>query len=553
MAALHRSQEAASWPGTVPAAESTPYVQRLHAELVQSERRLNEALAKVTSTSAELRASNDDQRCLNEELSTANEELAASESELQALNSELAGHVEELAEANAAMRGVIDSTRIAIVFLDASLRIRSFTPAVQGIVNIRAADRGRPITDLVLQVDYTALASDARQVLADHRTLERRAAHSVTGAQYLIRLLPYRARDEQVAGIVVTFLDITATVEVEQALRASDDRFRRIAASVPALLFIAGPDMAWEYVNPPFYELTGQPEGSALGDGWLAVLHPDETDANRALWRQAQADGVTVEHEARLRRADDTWCWFLIRAVPELDPAGQVLRWYGSCTDIDERRLSEKHQGMLLAELQHRIKNILAVVRSVLTRTLESSSDIDHFATHLAGRIGALARTQSVAACTPEGGVMLEDLVYQELASHGGQDERQVQVEGPLVKLPAKIADTLGLTIHELATNSIKYGALAVPTGRVEVRWEVGLGATDADRCLSLEWRETGVPLTDLNPKRRGFGRELIEQGLPYELGAVTELQFRPGGLHCSITLNLPDPAASRLQQPRWV
>ena len=516
-------------------------VERLEAQLLQSEQRLIEALDDVTVVNRELQASNEEQQNLNEELRVTNEELESSQTELQLLNGELARRVDQLAAMNSDMRNLIDSSRVAIVFLDNALHIRSFTPTVQDVVHVQDADLGRPITDLAMQIWYPDLAKDARRVLVTGELVERQAGHNVRDAFYLVRLLPYRDAAGAVAGVVVTFLDISATYNVEQALRASDERFRRMAASVPALLFIATAAMAWEYVNPPFYDLTGQPEGSALGDGWSGAMHPEDLEANRTLGQAAQAGGATLEQEARLRRADGSWCWFLIRAVPQLDPAGNVVRWYGSCTDIDERRRAENRQGKLLAELQHRIKNILAVVRSVLTRTLESSSDLDHFATHLAGRIEALARTQSVAARTAEGFVMLEELVYQELTAHGGQDERQIVVEGPPVALRPKMADAIGLAIHELTTNSIKYGALASPSGVVGVSWRVEPDDREAaqDRVI-LIWKESGVPLTDLRPTRRGFGRELIEQGLPYELGAVTSLAFRPGGVRCAIEFSLP-------------
>lgn len=513
-------------------------VQQLRAELLSSEQRLQQALSDVLTANNELRVSNEEQQALNEELRVSNEELESSEGELHASNDELTSRLDELAQTNSDMRSVIESTGIAIVFLDQALRIRSFTPAVQQVMNLRDSDCGRAFADLSLQIAYPGMLEDARQVLTTHEAIERQATHLRTDARFLVRLLPYRGAAERVAGVVVTFVDVSATHEAEQALRASEERFRRMAAAVPALLFIAEPGGAWDYVNPPFYALTGQPDGSALGDGWSAALHPEDVLAHAELWHQAQVTSTTMEQEARLRRADGSWCWFLIRAVPQLDASGRVVRWYGSCTDIDDRRHAEKRQSVLLAQLQHRIKNILAVVRSVLTRTLESSSDLDHFATHLAGRIESLARTQSAAARTTEGCVMLEELVYQELAAHGGQDERQIQVEGPPVPLPAKTADTMGLAIHELTTNSIKYGALAVQSGRVDVRWRTEPDEAD-ELHLILEWQESGVPLTDLTPRRRGFGRELIEQGLPYELGAKTEMEFRPGGMRCAVSLKL--------------
>lgn len=523
----------------------------LQAELRHSEDRLQTALIEVTSANAELRTSNEEHQTLNEELRTANEELEASEDALNSANGALAGQVDALALANADMRNVLEGTQIAIVFLDRALCIRSFTPAIEAVLHLRHTDRGRPVTDLALKVGYDGLGEDARHVLRTGEMLGRQASHATSGTRYLIRLLPYRDAADQVDGVVVTFVDITATHQAQQALRASEEHFRCMADAVPAILFTATAGLAWDYVNAPFYALSGLPEGAALGQGWAATLHPDDREPNRVLWRQAKACGGTMEHEARLQRADGSWCWFLMRAVPRQGPDGQVVRWYGSCTDIDERRMAETRQGILLAELQHRTKNILAVVRSLLTRTLVSSSDLSHFADHLAGRIGALARTQAVAARTAEGAVMLEDLIYEELASNGGHDERQVEVAGPPVALPAKTADTLSLAIHELATNAVKYGALAAPSGRIAVRWQIGADPDAPDRRrLALSWVESGVPLTDLSPSYRGFGRDLIDQVLPYELGAKTNLTFGPGGVRCSIALSLPADLRGRRHWP---
>ncbi len=202
-----------------------------------------------------------------------------------------------------------------------------------------------------------------------------------------------------------------------------------------------------------------------------------------------------------------------------------------------------------MAELQHRVKNILAVVRSVVSRTRDSSTSLEEFVDHLTGRIGALARTQSVLARSGDQGVGLEDLVLDELDAHGGQNNLQVKVSGPPVLLNDKIAETLGLALHELTTNSIKYGALASPGGHVNVAWRTY--TTDVsghpEQRLVLDWQEAGVPVTDLRPARSGFGRELIERGLPYDLGATTALDFRPGGVRCVIELALvgmPDPTS---------
>ena len=133
---------------------------------------------------------------------------------------------------------------------------------------------------------------------------------------------------------------------------------------------------------------------------------------------------------------------------------------------------------------------------------------------------------------------MLEELVHDELACHGGRDDSQYDVQGPSVALSDSVGSTFALAVHELTTNALKYGALSNAAGRLHVRWwlEAANGYKYATRLI-FEWQESGMPVTDLKPMRRGFGRELIEQGLPYELDATTSLEFRPGGVYCRIAL----------------
>lgn len=531
-------------------------MRQLESELTMTRERLQSAVEELETTNEELKTSNEEYQGLNEELQSTNEALETSKEELQSLNeelqtvnTELAHRVSDLAHSNSDLRNVLESTQIAIVFLDNDLCIKSFTPTVTDLFELTDSDRGRPITHITTNVVYPELAEDVRRVLRTLGTVEREVSDTDRGRRYLVRVLPYRNVRNFIAGTLLTFLDITAAHLAEHALRDSEERFRMIASSVPAFLFIATPDFLWEYVNPPFYTFTGMAEGTGLGDGWFASLHPDGINDKRKLWREATSNATVLDHECRFRRADGTWSWFLLRAVPQVDSMGRVLRWFGSCTDITERRRAERRQRLLLAELQHRVKNILAVVRSVLTRTLESSTTLEDFSAHLAGRIGALARTQGVLARTADGAVMLDELVHEELAAHGGGDDQQVDAQGPPVLLPDRVAETLGLAMHELTTNALKYGALSLPTGMVRVNWRVhsAMGENHGAKLLRLEWQESGVPLTDLQPGRRGFGRELIEQGLPYELGATTTLEFLPGGVRCTIELEIDDTSNRRM------
>lgn len=461
--------------------------------------------------------------------------------DLRTVNGELTLRVDELVKTNADLKTLLESTQIAAVVVDDDLRVKDFTPTVTDLFHLIDTDIGRPITHITGRIVYPDMQDDARKVLRTLGTIEREVEDSGTGARYLVRVLPYRSVDNFIAGVVLIFLDVTATARVERALRESEERFRMMAQTVPAFLFTARPDLEWDYVNVRFYEFTGLPDGAALGAGWLATLHPDDVEENQRRWHRSAETGTSFEMTYRLRGADGGYRWFLGRAEPMRGADGHIAKWFGSCTDIHERRLAEDRQRLLMGELQHRVKNVLATVRSLFSRTVETKDTIDGIAAHFQGRLDALARTQNVLARTTEG-VDLEGLVCEELLSHGARAGDQINVRGPLVRLREKAAEALGLAVHELATNAAKYGALSRPTGRIGVTWRVYDGG--GGQRLALEWRETGVRLIDPEPHRSGFGRELIERGLPYQLGATTALEFNRGGLRCAIELPLTERVA---------
>jgi two-component system CheB/CheR fusion protein len=168
---------------------------------------------------------------------------------------------------------------------------------------------------------------------------------------------------------------------------------------------------------------------------------------------------------------------------------------------------------------------------------------VDEYAMHLDGRLNALARVQAAVARDPTAGVSLESLVAEELLGYGAHEGAQVSIAGPPVRLQPKAAENLGMAVHELATNAVKYGALARPDGRIDVNW--AFQPDGSDRRLVFEWDEHGAPPSD-GPKRRGFGTELLERTLNYELSAETALDFGADGLRCRILL----PVSRRLLVP---
>lgn len=498
------------------------YVDSIESELRSTKEELRCAIERLEIANRDLQRSNAGFRALNRELEFSKEELSSANKELQTVNGELNYRIGELAKTNSDLKNFLDSSQVATVFLDRELRIMKFTAAAAGVLGLIDSDLGCSISEIKSGLVYAELGEDVGDVLRQLGRLERQLQDAKTGSRYLLRMMPYRTIDNAIAGAVLTFLDVTAAVRAEE-------RFQMMAVTVPAALFTADADLTWDYVNPPFHEWTGLRAGEALGEGWMAAIHPDDRPDVQQRLAECRQSGRIFEHEFRMRDASKGYRWYLARATAMRNPAGNVTKWAGSLVDIHERRMAEARQRLLFAELQHRVKNVLGVVRSIVSHTVETSASLDEFATHFDGRLNALARTQTSLARHGNQGVDLEELIAEELLSHAPADDKQIRMSGPSIRIGDRAAEALGLAIHELATNAVKYGAFANPSGRVSVDWT--LSRADGERRLHLEWSEDIVPVIDPNPKRVGFGREFLERGLPFELGADTALEFRPGGL----------------------
>jgi two-component system CheB/CheR fusion protein len=194
--------------------------------------------------------------------------------------------------------------------------------------------------------------------------------------------------------------------------------------------------------------------------------------------------------------------------------------------------MTSRTRNHALVDYQHQVKNLMGIIRSIATRTVEKSVTLEDFASHFDGRLTALALTQRALARAGTFDIDLEELVREELLRHVVA-AHSMTVEGPAARLSQKTAETLGLALHELAVNAVKFGALSVAGGRISVTW------CKEGHHLRLEWRESGVATIDFRPKHMGFGREWIERGVPYQLGAKTRLEFLPGGVVCTLLLPL--------------
>ena len=394
---------------------STGQAEHLERELRETRERLQSMIEEYETALEELKSSNEELVSVNEELQSTNEELEASKEELQSLNeelhtvnAELSAKLDALDRANSDLENLFESSQIATVFLDDKMVIRSFTPAVSRVFNILPTDRGRPLTDLSSRLPLPNLTEDVREVLFKGDILERRLQSADEKFHFLLRMMPYRTAGGSVAGIVLTFVDVTSVTR------------------------------------------------------------------------------------------------------------------------------AEAHQQTLIAELNHRVKNMLGIVLAIAEQTLKASPSLDQFRLAYISRLQAMARSFELLSSANWTEALLTDLTRAELAPF---DLQRIQVMGPEVRLKPTQALSIGMILHELATNAAKYGALSTVEGRVMLEWN--LDSAGGNGQIVLDWREENGPkIADEPNRRRGFGLKLVEREARYNLGGAAEIKFASEGLMVRLRLS---------------
>lgn len=359
---------------------------------------------------------------------------------------------------------------------------------------------------------------------------------------FLVRAEPLRNEYGRIVSWFAAGTDIEEQRSAMEALLQSELRFRTLIEGMPQLVWRALDGGQWTWSSPQWSAYTGQSEAESLGEGWLDAVHPEDREVAREAWRLAnQASGL--EFEGRIFHAEEQrYRHFRTRALSVQDEQGRTLEWLGTSTDIDDIVQLQQQQAVLVTELQHRTRNLMAIVQSITARTLRGSTTLEGFRDCIDQRLAALARVQGLLS-RREGGmrVAFDTLLRAELSAHVELDADgsapQVTISGPGdVRLRSALVQTLALALHELATNAVKYGALSTPEGNLRVIWSVE--QRDGDQLLHIDWRESGVsdlPDAASAPQGSGYGRELIERALPYQLGARTTYGFERDGVHCTI------------------
>jgi PAS domain S-box-containing protein len=505
--------------------------------------------------------SEQEMRLALEELQVLTEELENANNALNEANNTLEERVAERTRELAARSAAFNRNEAALRTI-ANL-VPDLLWETDGIGNARwFNDRWFSYTGFVRNEDFgpaflQAVHPDDQDELRRTWTLARAAGaiyeHEVrlrgvdgTYRWILMRVVPDREEEGSVRHWFGAGTDIHDQRMTYEALQQAEQRLTTLIEGVWQLVWRAACDGGWTWSSSQWTLYTGLSKIESQGEGWLEAVHPDDRAKVRAAWKDAEAkNGFDQEirifdvREGRFRH-------FRSRAAPVRNEAGRVVEWLGTSTDVDDLIQLQQQQAVLVAELQHRTRNLMGVVESIVRRTIKGSTSLEDFRDGISDRLATLARVQGLLSRRVAGArVSFEALIREELTAHvafdgDGKAERVSMSGPPETELFSASVQTLALALHELATNAVKYGALSTPEGHLDISW--AHSAIDGRPSVRVIWKESGVsdmPADGDAPKGSGFGRELIEQALPYQLGARTSYRFEEDGVRCTIEIPL--------------
>lgn len=547
MVSFANDQAAASKAPPQDTAVSPTPGRDLEEELKAAREEMRVTVEQYETTNEELTAANEEVTSVNEELQATNEELESSKEELQSLNEELSTinaqldrKIIELAEAGDDLRNLLKGNEVATIFLDTKLRIKWFSPAIQTLFDLIEKDVGRPIANFTQKFAFGELLEKAKASIERLSTSEQEVLAD-DGRCLLLRVLPYRTRDNRIAGAVATFIDITDLKSTQAGIAAARDYAEAIIETVRDPLLALSGDLRVRSANSAFYDTFGISAAETAGrlvyelvDGQWNIP-PLRTLLEELIPNRQQIDDYEISLEVPRR---GTRCMMLnARRIDGDDRNGELVLL--AMEDITERRDSARHQELLVGELSHRVKNTLAVVQSIAAQTLRHSNSLDTFGEAFQGRLQALAGANDAIIDGSWKGVTLRHIIQRSLKPFG-IDQQVALADGPEIDLRPQASLALAMILHELATNAVKYGALSVPVGLVSIAWRID--PVGKEQTITIEWTERDGPVVE-TPSRRGQGTRFIERSIAYELKGKASVAFARGGLRA--TLSFPSMAAT--------
>ena len=290
------------------------------------------------------------------------------------------------------------------------------------------------------------------------------------------------------------------------------------------------------FANDRMAKLLGTTPEAMMGQPVPEFCFPEDIARARSVIA-ANFEGRSEEFEFRFRRPDGSEIPVLAGTAPLRDEKGRIIGSLGMFSDLTARKATEQRELLLAREVDHRAKNLLAVVQSIVTLT--PVGDAGELKSSVVGRIQALARAHSLLSDSRWEGVDLGTLVQEELAPYASPGNPRLRTDGPSLQLRPAAAQSLALVLHELATNAAKYGALSVDSGELQVQWR--RHQDDTGTWLIIEWTESGGPPVTA-PDSLSFGSSIIRASVDRQLRGKVTKDWRPDGLFC--TLRIPSPEA---------
>nr|WP_314261236.1 PAS domain-containing protein [uncultured Devosia sp.] len=417
--------------------------------------------------------------------------------------------------------------------------------AMFGLDPLRAG-LGVPIEEFLAAIhpdDVTRVGDEIAAVLEDgspyrseYRLVDRQGATHHVIASGRPRL-DAEGKATRFPGVIV---DVSEQRRISDALAESELRFRTLADTMPQMVWSTLPDGYHDYYNARWYEFTGVPQGTTDGEGWNDMFHPEDQERAWKAWRHSLETGEPYQIEYRLKHYTGVYRWTLGLALPIRDLSGQIVRWIGTCTDIHETKLVAEERELVAQELSHRIKNIFAVLTSIISLSARNKSDeVKAFSTELRQRIYALGeahdfvRPHSHVSRPPENQGSLKSLIDRLMQPYGSEAGTRILFAGDDAQIDDGAATPLALLFHELGTNSAKYGALSIEAGRVNLT-----GAQAGER-YRLSWKEQGGPAIESEGELSGFGSRLITLSVEGQMRGTLQRVWETDGLRVEIDLPL--------------
>ena len=426
---------------------------------------------------------------------------------------------------------LVQSSDDAIVAKDLDGIIVSWNAAAERIFGYAAEEMIGKSVRLLIPVDRQeeedAILEKIRHGESVDQFLTERLHKSGGVVRLSVRVSPVRDKTGKVIGASKIARDASQFLDMTERLLRSEEHFRLLAQNITHFAWIARADGHIYWYNDRWYEYTGTTLEEMEGWGWTKVHHPDHVDRVVKKIQHSWDTGEPWEDTFPLRAVDGTYRWFLSRAVPDRNEAGEIVHWFGTNTDITEQLAQEEHIRLLLMEVNHRSKNLLMKIQAIARRTEGASQD---FLQKFDDRLSSLVINQDILVRQEWREVPLQELISLQLRFMEDVQD-QIALSGDAVSLNPRASETVSMAVHELATNSLKYGALSVPEGRVALTWNVD----PETRKFTISWRETGGPAV-IAPDRTGFGTTLIRDVPQRSLDAEVTFDFLPEGVVWSLS-----------------